>query len=81
MKKVASAVVAGLCLNLLLVSPALAGSEVPPPDTGGIVITPPGGTAFTGASVSMWMVLAAALFVAGVAFVVTSRLRARSVAR
>lgn len=81
MKKVASVIVAGLFLNLLLVSPAFAGSDVPPPEVGGTVITPPGGTAFTGASVTIWMVLAAALFIAGVAFVVTSRRRARSVAR
>jgi LPXTG-motif cell wall-anchored protein len=81
MKKVASVILTGLCLNLLLATAAFAGSEVPPPEVGGTVVTPPGGTAFTGASVSMWMVLAAALFVAGVAFVVTSRRRARSVAR
>lgn len=81
MKRVAASILVGLCMTLLAASPALAQSEIPPPDVGGTVVTPPDGTAFTGASVSLWIVLAAALLVAGVALVAISRRRShRSVA-
>lgn len=80
MKKAVTAIMGGLSLSLLLAAPAWAGSEVLPPEVGGTVITPPDGTAFTGASVSMWMVLAAALFLGGVVLVAIGRRRARAVA-
>jgi LPXTG-motif cell wall-anchored protein len=76
MKKLVTVVLGAVCLNLLLMAPAFAGSELPPP--AGEVVTPPGadgGTAFTGANVTMWMVLAVALLAVGVALFVAGRRR------
>jgi hypothetical protein len=99
-----------VCLIVLLAAPALAGSELPPPDepneegvvvqpdpnvegvvvqpdpnVQGVVAQPPGavvqppgatgGIAFTGGNVRMWMVLSAALLVAGVALLIAGRRR------
>ena len=77
MKRLATVVLGAICLNLMLVAPALAGSEVPPPEPGGTVVRPPGSdaTAFTGADISMWMVLAVALLVVGVALFLVGRRR------
>ncbi len=85
MKRVALAVLAGGCFALLSVAPALAGSELPQPhEVLGRVVRPPGATsgslAFTGAggTIRLWMVLAAALLVGGVALLIaTRRLRRR----
>lgn len=78
MKRLASVVLGAICLNLILVVPALAGSEVKPPEPGGTVIRPPGSTdatAFTGADITMWMVLAVGLLVVGVALFLAGRRR------
>lgn len=78
MKRIVSVVLGAICLNLILMAPALAGSELPPPHAE--VITPPGvkGTpAFTGADVTVWMVLAVGLLVVGVGFMLAGRRRRR----
>ena len=81
MKRLASVVLGAICLNLILVVPALAGSELPngdPAQPGGTVVRPPGSTdatAFTGADITMWMVLAVGLLVVGVALFLAGRRR------
>jgi LPXTG-motif cell wall-anchored protein len=94
MKRFGYALLVALSLTLLTAMPALAGSNVPPPaedDVGpqvivqapgspGDVVQAPGGVAFTGSEVTLWMVLAAALLAVGVTFYVLGRRRARAVA-
>ena len=82
MKKIGLAVLGGTWLTLLWAAPALAGSELPEPDVLGQVVRPagglaPGSLAFTGSggTIRLWMVLAAALLVAGVALLIASRRR------
>lgn len=79
MKRLASVVLGAICLNLILVVPALAGSELNgPTQPGGTVVRPPGSTdatAFTGADITMWMVLAVGLLVVGVALFLAGRRR------
>jgi hypothetical protein len=83
MKKFGRVSVAATCFMVWLATPAFAGSELPPPgsDVGGVVIHPPGAapgtTAFTGSglNVTLWMVLTAALFIAGLLLLVASRRR------
>ena len=89
MKKLGSVVFASVLLFLLSAVPAFAGSELPQPhpgnDIGGVVVHPPGTdpgtTAFTGSglTVPLWMVVAAALLVVGIAFLVAGRHRRASV--
>ena len=83
-RKLGLLVPSAICLFVLLAVPALAGSELPPPNDSnvqGIVVQPPGaagatgGIAFTGGNVRMWMVLAAALLVVGVALLIAGRRR------
>lgn len=80
-RRLALLVPAAVCLMVLLAVPALAGSELPPPDdpnVAGVVVQPPGSTgdiAFTGANVRMWMVVAVCLLVVGVTLFVTGRRR------
>lgn len=81
MKKL-GVVLGGAWLTLLWAAPALAGSELPEPDVLGQVVRPaggvsPGSLAFTGSggTIRLWMVLAAALLVAGVALLIASRRR------
>lgn len=93
MKRFGYALFGGLSLTLLTAMPALAegGSSVPEPEDigpqvivrapGGDVVQAPGGVAFTGSEITLWMVLAAALLVVGVAFYVLGRRRARAVAK
>jgi LPXTG-motif cell wall-anchored protein len=91
MKRFGYALVGALSLTLLTAMPALAQSVVGPPeeDVGpqvivrapgspGDVVQAPGGVAFTGSEVTLWMVLAAALLAAGVTFFVLGRRRARA---
>jgi hypothetical protein len=77
MKRLIGVLLGAICLNLILMAPALAGSELPPP--AGDVAVPPGAndpTAFTGANVEIWMmVLAVALLAAGVTLFLTGRRR------
>lgn len=80
-KKLGLLVPSAISLVVLMAAPALAGSELPPPDdpnVRGVVVQPPGvtgGIAFTGGNVRMWMVLAAALLVMGVALLIAGRRR------
>jgi hypothetical protein len=83
MKKFGWISVAAISLMMWLATPAFAGSELPPPgsDVLGVIVHPPGAepgtTAFTGSGldITLWMVVAAGLFVAGVLFLVASRRR------
>lgn len=82
MRKLALA--AGSVLTYLFVTAAtaLADSGIPPgenPPVKGNVVTPPGGTAFTGANVAMWLAAIAVLVVVGVTLLVVSRRRAASI--
>ena len=92
MKRFGYALLGGLFLTMLTAMPALAqGSQVPTPedDVGPQVIVrapenvvqAPGGVAFTGSEITLWMVLAAALLAVGVTFYVLGRRRARAVAK
>jgi LPXTG-motif cell wall-anchored protein len=89
MKRFGYALFGGLSLTLLSAMPALAQSNVPEPDVGpqvivrapGDVVQAPGGVAFTGSEVTLWMVLAAALLAVGVTFYVLGRRRARAIAK
>lgn len=68
---------------MVTAAPAFAQSEIPqPPDgpVGGVVVTPPGGTAFTGADVGLLLVAIVACLAIGVGLLVASRRRAASVA-
>lgn len=84
MKKLGIAVFGALCMTLLTAASALAqtgGSAIPPGDDDvlpEVIVNPPGGVAFTGSEVSLWMVLAVALFAVGVAFLIIARRRART---
>ena len=76
MKKIALVITSAFAALVATALPALAGSELPPPndtDVFGEVITPPGGTAFTGSDLMPWVLAAALLVAVGVAFVVRSR--------
>jgi LPXTG-motif cell wall-anchored protein len=88
-KKVWLVLLGMLALLLFSALPAFAQSDIPP-EVGGEVVAPPGdavvppgagegaGIAFTGATITMWMVLMAALLVLGIAFLVAARRRSRS---
>src|SRR3990172_3550806 len=56
------------CLIALVATPALAeGSKLPDEtDVGAVVVQDPSGLSFTGANVSVWMILAAGLLLIGV---------------
>ena len=81
MKRFAFGVLGAISLVLVTVAPAFAQSDIPP-DVGGEVVTPPvvtppGGTAFTGSNVDItaWMVIAAALLVLGLVFLIAGKRR------
>ena len=81
MKKLGLLVPMTLCLIALVATPALAGSELPPPrdPVGGItIVQAPSGLSFTGANVSVWMVLAVGLLLIGVALLIAGRRRRAS---
>ena len=89
MKKLGVAVFGVLGFTLLSATSALAQSNIPEPDVLGDVVVPPGGdvvvppgagpggTAFTGTDITVWMVIAAALLLLGVGFLLAARRRAR----
>ena len=88
MKKLGMAVTGALGSLILWATPALAQSNLPPPDVGGEVVAPPGagadpagtglgGLSFTGTGIAVWMVAAAVLLVLGVGFLLLGRRRAR----
>jgi hypothetical protein len=72
-----------LAFCLATAAPALAGSELPPPSDGpgvkGTVVHPPGGTAFTGANLTVWLIALAVLVVVGATLILVGRRRAASV--
>jgi LPXTG-motif cell wall-anchored protein len=87
MRKLGIAVLGALSMTLLTAASALAqdggnGSPIVPP--GGddvapeVIVNPPGGVAFTGSEVTVWMVLAVALLAIGVAFLIVARRRGRT---
>lgn len=89
MKKLVVAVFGVLGLTLLSATSALAQSNLPEPDIRGDVVVPPGadvvvppgagpgGTAFTGTDITVWMVVAVALLLLGVGLLLAARRRAR----
>ena len=81
MKKFGIAVFGVVGFTLLSVTSALAQSTLPDPDVRGEVVVPPGagpgGTAFTGTDITVWMIMAAALLLLGVGFLLVARRRAR----
>jgi hypothetical protein len=85
MRKLGIAVLGAVSLTLLTAVSAFAqdnGSPVGPGEEGVlpevVVRGAPGGVAFAGSEVTVWMVLAALLFAVGVAFLVAARRRARA---
>jgi hypothetical protein len=84
MKRFATLAFGTVCLTLLQIAPAIAqsgGSAVPPGDDDvlpNVVVRPPGGVAFTGSQVTVWMVIALGLLAVGVAFLIVARRRART---
>lgn len=79
-KRLGFVFVGGLIWLVILVVPALAGSELNQPGgtqvRGEVVLNGPGGTAFTGANITMGALIAAVLLVTGVALLFASRRRA-----
>lgn len=81
MKRFATMALGTVCLTLLQISPAFAqngGSALPPNNDDvlpNVVVRPPGGVAFTGSQVTVWMVIAVTLLVVGVAFLIVARRR------
>jgi hypothetical protein len=92
MKRFGYALLGALPMTLLTAMPALAQSVVGPPQEddvgpqvigrapGGDVVQAPGGVAFTGSEITLWMVVAAVLLAGGVTLYVLGRRRARAVA-
>jgi hypothetical protein len=80
-------VVFGVSVALFSALPAFAQSDIPP-EVGGEVVAPPvieppgsgegASTAFTGANVTVWMLIVVALLVVGTALLLAGRRRARS---
>lgn len=86
MKKLAIVAFGAMCAPLFLATPALAGSDLTPPEVLGEVVgkvanpgSRAGALAFTGTGtqITVWMVAAAGLLLAGVAFLVAARHRAK----
>jgi hypothetical protein len=89
-KRFGYALIGALSVTLLTAMPALAQSVVGPGEDVGPqviarapenVVQAPGGVAFTGSEVTLWMVLAAALLAVGVTFYALGRRRARAGAK
>jgi LPXTG-motif cell wall-anchored protein len=84
MKRFATVALGTLCFTLLQIAPAIAaggGSALPPGDDNvlpDVVVRPPGGVAFTGSQVTVWMVVAVGLLAVGVAFLIVARRRAKT---
>ena len=77
-KKLGLLVPTTACLVVLVATPALAeGSNLPDEtDVGAVVIhQAPSGLSFTGANVSVWMVLAVGMLLVGVALLIAGRRR------
>lgn len=89
-KRFGYALIGAMSVTLLTAMPALAQSVVGPGEDVGPqvivrapenVVQAPGGVAFTGSEVTLWMVLAAALLAVGVTFYALGRRRARAGAK
>jgi hypothetical protein len=81
MRKLALAAGSALTYLLVTAATAFADSGIPPgsePPVHGDIVTPPDGTAFTGANIAIWLVAIAALVVVGATLLVVSRRRAAS---
>ena len=81
MRRFGYALWGALSLMVLTAMPALAQSVVGPPDEDvgpQVIVRAPGGVAFTGSEVQLWMVVAAVLLATGITFLVLSRRRARA---
>jgi LPXTG-motif cell wall-anchored protein len=80
MRKFGFVVMGVLGSSLLSMTSALAESNLPKPQVRPEVVHPPGagpgGTAFTGTDITVWMVAAAALLLLGVGFLLAARRRA-----
>ena len=79
MKKVASAALVSAAYLLVTATSAFADSSLPGPDgpsVKGTVVTPPGGTAFTGSNIVLFATIAAALLAIGIGLVVAGKRRA-----
>jgi LPXTG-motif cell wall-anchored protein len=81
------AVLGALSMTLLTAASALAqdggtGSPIRPPGDDDVapevIVNAPGGVAFTGSEITVWMVLAVALLAIGVAFLIVARRRAKT---
>lgn len=79
MKRIGAALLAAAGLVLAVAGPALAQASYPPaPPSGETVVRDPGTgeLAFTGAEISLWMIIAVALIVVGAVAVLLGRRRA-----
>jgi len=82
MRKVALAAGSAFAYLLVTATTAFADSGIAPgtqPPVRGDIVTPPDGTAFTGANIAIWLVAIAALVVVGATLLVVSKRRAASV--
>ena len=89
MKRLTIVAAGAISFALLSATSALAQSNIPEPDVLGDVVVPPGGdvvvppgagpggTAFTGTDITVWMLVVAALFVLGVGLLLAARRRTR----
>lgn len=81
MRRVALAAMSAAAYLLVTATSAFADSSLPRPDdplAGGTVVTPPGGTAFTGGDVMLLLAVAATLLAIGIGLVVAGKRRAAS---
>lgn len=82
MRKVTFMVATAGAYLMATAATAFAQSEVPQPPgppVGGVVVTPPGGTAFTGADVGLLLVAIAACVAVGISLLMMARRRAAAV--
>lgn len=84
MKRLGIAVLGAVSMTLLTAASALAqqdGSAIPPGEEEvlpEVIVNPPGGLAFAGSEITVWMVVAVALLAVGVAFLIAARRRAKT---
>jgi hypothetical protein len=78
MRRFALVTMSALVALVASAAPALAGSELPPPEDPpvlGEVVTPPSGTAFTGGDLVPWVLAVAVLLAVGITLLMVSRRR------
>jgi hypothetical protein len=78
MKRVSAVMFTALAFCLLVATPVLASSEVPPPSGPQVEgeVVRAGGTAFTGANISLGVLLMVSFLLAGIALFAISRRKA-----